>query len=91
MLSVTSSQPSKPAGCRDLWPARSLPADVDACIDCDVDMVHVFIPTSDVQRSVIHQKPGSRSEATGEIVAYVRDHLGRCMFGHGCHKDDVIT
>jgi len=30
--------------------ARSVKADVDACIDCDVDMIHVFIPTSDIQR-----------------------------------------
>ena len=61
--------------------ARSLPADVDACIDCDVDMVHVFIPTSDVQRKYTIKKTREQVlEATGEIVAYVRDHLGRCMF-----------
>src|SRR5512136_894876 len=30
--------------------ARSVRADVDACLDCGVDMVHVFIPTSDIQR-----------------------------------------
>jgi 2-isopropylmalate synthase len=27
-----------------------LKTDVDACLNSDVDMIHVFIPTSDVQR-----------------------------------------
>ncbi|MCK8519356.1 2-isopropylmalate synthase [Methanoculleus sp. 7T] len=61
--------------------ARSLRADVDACIDCDVDMVHVFIPTSDVQREYTIKKTREQVlTATGEIIAYVRDHLGQCMF-----------
>jgi len=30
--------------------ARALKSDVDACLDCDVGLVHVFIPTSDIQR-----------------------------------------
>ncbi|MDD2473326.1 MULTISPECIES: 2-isopropylmalate synthase [unclassified Methanoculleus] len=61
--------------------ARALPADVDACIDCDVDLVHVFIPTSDVQREYTIRK--TREEvlrATGDIIAYTRDHVGQCMF-----------
>ena len=36
--------------------ARSVLKDIDACIDCDVDMVHVFIPTSDVQREYTIKK-----------------------------------
>lgn len=61
--------------------ARSLKADVDACIDCDVDMVHVFIPTSDVQREYTIKKTREQVlAATGEIITYVRDHLDRCMF-----------
>ncbi|HQD26744.1 MAG TPA: 2-isopropylmalate synthase, partial [Methanoculleus thermophilus] len=61
--------------------ARSLRADVDACIDCDVDMVHVFIPTSDVQREYTIKKTREEVlDATGEIVSYVRDHLDQCMF-----------
>ncbi|WP_394340587.1 2-isopropylmalate synthase [Methanocalculus sp. MSAO_Arc2] len=61
--------------------SRSRKADVDTCLDCGVDMVHVFIPTSDIQRENTIKK--SREEViamTGEIVAYVRDHLGSCMF-----------
>ncbi|MCC7555370.1 MULTISPECIES: 2-isopropylmalate synthase [Methanoculleus] len=61
--------------------ARSLRADVDACIDCGVDMVHVFIPTSDVQREYTIRKTREQVlEATGDIIAYARDHVDRCMF-----------
>lgn len=61
--------------------ARSLPADVDVCIDCDVDMVHIFIPTSDVQREYTIKKTREQVlEAAGDIIAYARDHLGLCMF-----------
>jgi 2-isopropylmalate synthase len=61
--------------------ARSLRADVDVCIDCDVDMVHVFIPTSDVQREYTIKKTRQQVlEATGDIIAYTRDHIGQCMF-----------
>lgn len=61
--------------------ARSRREDVDACIECGVDMVHVFIPTSDVQR--LHTIRKSKEEVlgiTGEIVSYVRDHCDLCMF-----------
>lgn len=61
--------------------SRSRVEDVNTCLDCDVDMVHVFIPTSDIQRENTIKK--SREEVlaiTGEIVGYVRDHLGQCMF-----------
>ncbi len=61
--------------------ARSKKEDVDACLDCDVDLVHVFIPTSDVQR--VHTINKSRDEVleiTGEMITYVRDHSPRCMF-----------
>jgi 2-isopropylmalate synthase len=54
---------------------------VDVCIDCDVDMVHVFIPTSDVQREYTIKKTRQQVlEATGDIIAYTRDHIGQCMF-----------
>jgi len=61
--------------------ARSVKADVDACLDCDVDMVHVFIPTSDIQRENTINK--SREEVlsiTGEIIGYIREHTDKCMF-----------
>jgi len=61
--------------------ARMTKADVDACLDCDVDIVHVFIPTSDIQR--VHTINKTREEVleiSAEIIRYVRDHLGLCMF-----------
>jgi len=61
--------------------ARSVKADVDACIDCDVDMIHVFIPTSDIQReNTINKTREQVLEITGEIIGYARDHVSRCMF-----------
>ncbi len=61
--------------------SRSVQADVDACLDCDVDMVHVFIPTSEVQRMhTIRKSPEEVIEITGNIIRYVRDHIGLCMF-----------
>ena len=61
--------------------ARSVKTDVDTCLDCDVDMVHVFIPTSDIQRTNTINK--SREEVlaiTDEIIRHVRDHVDMCMF-----------
>jgi 2-isopropylmalate synthase len=61
--------------------ARSVRADVDACLDCDVDMVHVFIPTSDIQRENTINK--SREEVltiTADIIGYIREHTDKCMF-----------
>jgi len=61
--------------------ARSRNEDVDACLDCGVDMVHVFIPTSEVQRiHTIRKTPEEVLAITGEIVSYVRDHFDLCMF-----------
>ncbi|NYT04769.1 MAG: 2-isopropylmalate synthase [Methanomicrobiales archaeon] len=61
--------------------ARSLTADVDRCIDCGVDMVHVFIPTSEVQR--VHTIKKSHEEVlaiTSSIVGYARERCDQVMF-----------
>jgi 2-isopropylmalate synthase len=61
--------------------ARMLKSDVDVCLDCDVDMIHVFIPTSEVQR--IHTIKKTREEileTTAQIVCYARDHCNQVMF-----------
>src|SRR5512139_3662371 len=61
--------------------ARSTTGDVDTCLDCGVDMVHVFIPTSEVQRvHTIKKSPEEVLHITREIVSYVRDHCELCMF-----------
>jgi 2-isopropylmalate synthase len=61
--------------------ARMVKGDVDACLDCGVDMVHVFIPTSDVQR--IHTIKKTREqvfEATEEVVSYAREHCDQVLY-----------
>ena len=61
--------------------ARSIRTDVDTCIDCGVDMVHVFIPTSEVQRTHTIKKSHAEVVAiTSDIVGYTRDHIGEVMF-----------
>ncbi|OPX65520.1 MULTISPECIES: 2-isopropylmalate synthase [unclassified Methanoregula] len=61
--------------------ARSTKNDVDTCLECGVDMVHVFIPTSDIQRENTINK--TRKEVLGitaDIVGHVRRHKDLCMF-----------
>lgn len=61
--------------------ARMTRGDVDAALSCGVDMVHVFIPTSDVQR--IHTIKKSREEvleATLEVVGYARERCDQVLF-----------
>ncbi|NTV00081.1 MAG: 2-isopropylmalate synthase [Methanoregulaceae archaeon] len=61
--------------------ARSTTGDVDACLDCGVDMVHVFIPTSEVQRvHTIKKTPEEVLRITEDIITYVRAHCDLCMF-----------
>ena len=61
--------------------ARSVKADVDACLDCDVDLVHVFIPTSDIQRTnTINKTREEVLSITTDIIGHVRDHRDTCMF-----------
>jgi len=61
--------------------SRSVFSDLDACLECEVDMVHTFIPTSDVQR--IHTINKSREEVLDmaiRAVEHIKDHGVKCMF-----------
>jgi 2-isopropylmalate synthase len=61
--------------------SRSVLSDLDSCIECDVDLVHTFIPTSDVQRIYTIKK--SREEVVDmaiRAVEHIKDHGVRCMF-----------
>jgi 2-isopropylmalate synthase len=61
--------------------ARSTKADVDTCLDCNVDLVHVFIPTSDIQReNTINKSRREVLEITADIIGYIRKHSDLCMF-----------
>ncbi|MEA1944235.1 MAG: 2-isopropylmalate synthase [Euryarchaeota archaeon] len=61
--------------------SRVIKQDIDACLDCDVDMVHTFVSTSDIQR--IHTIKKSREEVyqlAVDAVQYIKDHGVTCMF-----------
>jgi 2-isopropylmalate synthase len=61
--------------------ARATQGDIDAAIDCDVDLVHVFIPTSPVQmKYAVNLKPEQVLSATVEHVEYVKKHGLKCEF-----------
>ncbi len=55
--------------------ARALQADVDTALDCDVDMVSIFIATSDLHIRLKYRKP--REQVLDEalkMVEYASDH-----------------
>ncbi len=61
--------------------ARVLTKDLDACLDCGVDMIHTFVSTSDIQR--IHTIKKSREEVIDMAVTsveHIKDHGVKCMF-----------
>ncbi len=61
--------------------ARVLPQDIDAAIDCDVDIVHTFVSTSDIQRE--HTIRKSREEVVElavSAVERVKEHGVKCLF-----------
>ncbi|MCK4937037.1 MAG: 2-isopropylmalate synthase, partial [Methanosarcinales archaeon] len=61
--------------------SRVVLSDIDACLDCDVDMVHTFVPTSDIQR--INTIKKSRDEVLDmaiRAVEHIKDHGAKCMF-----------
>ncbi|MHC1564865.1 MAG: 2-isopropylmalate synthase [Candidatus Syntropharchaeales archaeon] len=61
--------------------ARVVREDIDACIDAGVDMIHIFVSTSDIQRE--HTIKKSRDEVCNisvESVEYVKDRGLECLF-----------
>lgn len=61
--------------------ARILPQDIDAAIDCGVDVVHAFVSTSDIQRE--HTIRKSREEVLDmsvEAVERVKEQGAECLF-----------
>ncbi len=61
--------------------ARANKADIDAAIECDVDAVHVFIPTSPVQmKYAISMTPEQVVAATTDSVEYIKKHGLTCEF-----------
>ncbi len=61
--------------------ARVVKGDIDQAIKADVDMVHVFIPTSKIQvEHTIKKTPDEIVEMAVNAVEYVKSHGVECMF-----------
>jgi 2-isopropylmalate synthase len=61
--------------------ARATRSDIDAALDCDVDVVHVFIPTSPVQmKYAVNMTPEKVLSETVDYVEYVKRHGLKCEF-----------
>jgi 2-isopropylmalate synthase len=61
--------------------SRCSRSDVDAALECDVDCVHVFIPTSTVQmKYAVNMTPEQVLTAAVDSVEYVKKHGLVCEF-----------
>ena len=61
--------------------ARANRNDIDAAVECDVDAVHVFVPTSPVQmKYAVNLTPEQVVAATVDSVEYVKKHGLTCEF-----------
>lgn len=61
--------------------ARVLAQDIDACVDCGVDMIHIFVPSSEIQRE--HTTKMSEEEVKEQaykMTRYVKERGFMCMF-----------
>ena len=61
--------------------ARATRSDIDAAIECDVDTIHLFIPTSPVQmKYAVNLTPEQVLAATVDSVEYIKKHGLVCEF-----------
>ena len=61
--------------------SRAIKGDINAALDCDVDLVHVFIPTSPVQmKYAVNLTPEQVLASTVDSIEYVKKHGVKCEF-----------
>lgn len=61
--------------------ARVLTRDIDACIDCGVDLIHIFVPSSKIQREhTMKMSEEAVKEQAYAMIKYVKEHGFLCMF-----------
>ena len=61
--------------------SRATRGDIDAAIDCHVDLIHVFIPTSPVQmKHAVNLTQEQVISSTIDSIEYVKKHGFRCEF-----------
>ena len=60
---------------------RAIKSDIDAALSCDVDSIHTFISTSEVQmKYALNMTPEEVLEKSFEAVQYIKDHGVICEF-----------
>ena len=61
--------------------ARATRSDIDHALDCDVDVIHIFIPTSPVQmKYAVNLTPEQVLSATVNHIEYIKKHGLQCEF-----------
>lgn len=61
--------------------ARATQSDIEACADCGVGMIHVFIPTSEVQRvHTIKKTHAEVCDITESMIRLARSYTDQVMF-----------
>ena len=61
--------------------ARILTQDIDACVDCGVDMIHIFVPSSEIQREhTTKMSEAQVKEQAYKMTRYVKERGFMCMF-----------
>ncbi len=61
--------------------ARILAQDIDACVDCGVDMIHIFVPSSEIQREhTTKMSEAQVKEQAYKMTRYVKECGFMCMF-----------
>ena len=61
--------------------SRATKGDIDAALSCDVDLIHVFIPTSPVQmKYAVNLTEEQVLASTIESIGYVKKHGVKCEF-----------
>ncbi|MGA2681286.1 MAG: 2-isopropylmalate synthase [Candidatus Bathyarchaeia archaeon] len=61
--------------------SRATKGDIDAALDCNVDLIHVFIPTSEVQMKYAVNLTHEQVLASAiESIEYVKKHGVKCEF-----------
>jgi 2-isopropylmalate synthase len=61
--------------------SRATRSDIDAALECEVDLIHVFIPTSPVQmKYAVNLAPEQVLAAAVDSIEYVKKHGVKCEF-----------
>jgi len=61
--------------------SRCTKTDIDAALGCDVDLIHIFIPTSPVQmKHAVNMTPDQVLSSAVESIQYIKRHGVKCEF-----------